>query len=280
MPGVLDSFRLDGQVACVTGTTRGIGRSGRDRARRGGLRHRPHRSPRSGRDARGDRERSAVAARSCELDLEAADAGACERAIEAAAAAFGRLDVLVNSAGAIARGTGARRQRRGGAARAARRPRLRARALARRRPHLRRRRAAARSSTSRRCSRSRAACSSRRMPSPSTACSGLTRALANEWAPHGVRVNAIAPGYIATDFTERLREDPERYQEILDRIPAGRWGTPDDLAGRVRLPLLAGRRLRERAGAGGRRRLAQPLNGGTDGDAPARPRSRRRSRCA
>ena len=60
---------------------------------------------------------------------------------------------------------------------------------------------------------------------------GLTRALANEWAPHGVRVNAIAPGYIVTDFNERLRDDPARYQEILDRIPAGRWGAPDDLAG-------------------------------------------------
>ena len=60
---------------------------------------------------------------------------------------------------------------------------------------------------------------------------GLTRALANEWAPHGVRVNALAPGYIVTDFNERLRDDPVRYQEILDRIPAGRWGAPDDLAG-------------------------------------------------
>ncbi|GAB2933994.1 hypothetical protein GCM10027075_37940 [Streptomyces heilongjiangensis] len=60
---------------------------------------------------------------------------------------------------------------------------------------------------------------------------GLTKALANEWAPHGVNVNAIAPGYIATDNTRALREDPTRDQAILDRIPAGRWGTPDDLAG-------------------------------------------------
>ena len=60
---------------------------------------------------------------------------------------------------------------------------------------------------------------------------GLTRALANEWAPYGVRVNALAPGYIATDFTQRLRDDPERYEEMLKRIPAGRWGSPDELAG-------------------------------------------------
>ena len=60
---------------------------------------------------------------------------------------------------------------------------------------------------------------------------GLVRALSNEWAPHGVNVNAIAPGYIATDTTEALRNDPDRYRAILDRIPAGRWGEPGDLAG-------------------------------------------------
>jgi 2-deoxy-D-gluconate 3-dehydrogenase len=60
---------------------------------------------------------------------------------------------------------------------------------------------------------------------------GVTRALANEWAPRGVNVNAIAPGYIATDNTTALREDSDRYQAIADRIPAGRWGRPDDLSG-------------------------------------------------
>ncbi|MFB6896683.1 SDR family oxidoreductase [Streptomyces hydrogenans] len=60
---------------------------------------------------------------------------------------------------------------------------------------------------------------------------GLTKALANEWAPHGVNVNALAPGYVATDNTRALRDDPARRTAILDRIPAGRWGRPDDLAG-------------------------------------------------
>jgi 2-deoxy-D-gluconate 3-dehydrogenase len=60
---------------------------------------------------------------------------------------------------------------------------------------------------------------------------GLTRALANEWAGRGVNVNAIAPGYMATDNTAALRADPERNAAILERIPAGRWGTGDDLAG-------------------------------------------------
>jgi 2-deoxy-D-gluconate 3-dehydrogenase len=59
----------------------------------------------------------------------------------------------------------------------------------------------------------------------------LTKALANEWAAKGINVNAIAPGYMATDNTEALRADPVRSRQILERIPAGRWGEPADLAG-------------------------------------------------
>jgi 2-deoxy-D-gluconate 3-dehydrogenase len=59
----------------------------------------------------------------------------------------------------------------------------------------------------------------------------LTKALANEWASKGINVNAIAPGYMATDNTEALRNDPGRSRQLLDRIPAGRWGTPSDLTG-------------------------------------------------
>jgi 2-deoxy-D-gluconate 3-dehydrogenase len=62
---------------------------------------------------------------------------------------------------------------------------------------------------------------------------GITRALANEWAAHGINVNAIAPGYMATDNTTSLRADEARSAAILDRIPAGRWGTPADVAGPV-----------------------------------------------
>lgn len=59
----------------------------------------------------------------------------------------------------------------------------------------------------------------------------LTKAFANEWASKGVNVNAIAPGYISTDNTEALRADPDRSRAILERIPAGRWGEPDDFKG-------------------------------------------------
>ncbi|NNE75798.1 MAG: SDR family oxidoreductase, partial [Pricia sp.] len=61
----------------------------------------------------------------------------------------------------------------------------------------------------------------------------LTMALSNEWASKGVQVNAIAPGYISTDNTEALRNDEERSKSILGRIPAGRWGEPEDFKGPI-----------------------------------------------
>lgn len=66
-----------------------------------------------------------------------------------------------------------------------------------------------------------------------SAVAGLTKAFANEWAAHGVNVNAVAPGYVATANTHDLRQDAARSQAILDRIPAGRWATPEDIAGAV-----------------------------------------------
>jgi 2-deoxy-D-gluconate 3-dehydrogenase len=62
---------------------------------------------------------------------------------------------------------------------------------------------------------------------------GITKALANEWAPYNIQVNAIAPGYFSTDNTQKLREDEVRNAEITKRIPAGRWGDPNDLSGTV-----------------------------------------------
>jgi len=59
----------------------------------------------------------------------------------------------------------------------------------------------------------------------------LTKALANEWAGQGVNVNAIAPGYVATEFTAALQQDPKRFEQIVARIPAGRWATPEDFQG-------------------------------------------------
>lgn len=61
----------------------------------------------------------------------------------------------------------------------------------------------------------------------------LTKALSNEWAGKGIAVNAIAPGYVATELIKTLTEDETRAKSILERIPAGRWGTPDDFKGPV-----------------------------------------------
>lgn len=66
-----------------------------------------------------------------------------------------------------------------------------------------------------------------------SALAGITRLLANEWAHKGINVNAIAPGYFATNNTTALRADEQRNKDILARIPAGRWGDPTDLAGAV-----------------------------------------------
>ncbi|MEK5059297.1 2-dehydro-3-deoxy-D-gluconate 5-dehydrogenase KduD [Paenibacillus shunpengii] len=65
------------------------------------------------------------------------------------------------------------------------------------------------------------------------AVAGLTKALANEWAGKGIQVNAIAPGYMVTNNTQQIRDDENRYKDITARIPAGRWGTPEDLKGPV-----------------------------------------------
>ncbi len=66
-----------------------------------------------------------------------------------------------------------------------------------------------------------------------SAVKGMTMLMANEWAKYQINVNAIAPGYMATDNTKALREDEKRSEAILERIPAGRWGTPEDLAGAI-----------------------------------------------
>ena len=92
------------------------------------------------------------------------------------------------------------------------------------------------------------------------ALAGLTKALANEWTPRGINVNAIAPGYVATENTKALRQDEARMRELLSRIPAGRFAETRRDRRRGGVSRFAGRELRERIGARRGRRLARPLD--------------------
>ena len=91
----------------------------------------------------------------------------------------------------------------------------------------------------------------------------LTKSLAIAYAADGIRVNAVAPGWIATPLTQALQDDPARSAPILARTPLGRWGTPEDIAGPVLFLASAGGALRHRRGAAGGRRLSDHLKEGT-----------------
>ncbi|MCT9821323.1 2-dehydro-3-deoxy-D-gluconate 5-dehydrogenase KduD [Microbacterium sp. W1N] len=226
---MLDTFRLDGRVAVVTGSSRGLGQGAALALAEAGA------------DLvlidRGDASETADLIRATgrrvhtlSRDFAEADHAALAGAIDEAVAAFGRLDILVNNAGTIRRAPAAEH------------------------PvadweevlavnldsvfHL-----------SQAAGRHMLAQGSGRIINVASmlsfqggilvpgytaskhAVAGLTKAFANEWAASGVTVNAVAPGYMATDNTAPLRADSDRSASILSRIPAGRWGTPADLQG-------------------------------------------------
>ncbi len=226
---IIDLFRLDGKVALITGAGRGIGRAiaaalagaGADlvlAGRGGGLA-----------EAASDIGRES-GRRMAVVRADLGEAGAARRVIAEGEQAFGRVDILVNNAGMIRR---------------AELPdfleedwdsilevNLKAVFLLCQ--------AAARGMVQRGHGKIINIASllsfqgGIRVAAYAASKGGLaqlTKALANELAPKGVNVNAIAPGYIATDNTTALRADPARSRQILDRIPAGRWGEPSDMAG-------------------------------------------------
>lgn len=226
---ILDTFRLDGRAALVTGATRGLGQGAAIALAEAGA------------DLvlldRGDASdtveqiqalgRRAVALR---LDLGSATPAELHAAVDEAAAAFGRLDVLVNNAGTIRRAPAAEHSAQDWDEVLA----VNLDAVF----HLSQ--AAGRRMLAQGHGRIINVASMLSFQGgilvPGYAASkhavaGLTKALANEWAASGVTVNAIAPGYMATDNTAPIRADAEREASILARIPAGRWGTPGDLQG-------------------------------------------------
>jgi len=227
---VLDLFRLDGQVALVTGGDKGLGQAmafalaqaGADVAI-------------VSRSGHNDATRAAIEAagrRGLALTADLGQPDAAVAVVEQAARALGRIDILVNNAGIIRRadaleteladfqavldvnlvGVWALAQAAG------------------------RRMLAQGHGKIINIASLLAFQGGIRVPAYTAskhAVAGLTKALANEWARYGINVNAIAPGYMATDNTQALRDDPERSRQLLERIAAGRWGAPDDMAGAV-----------------------------------------------
>ena len=230
MASILDRFRLDGKVAIVTGASRGLGAAMAQALAEAGA------------DlvlvARGDMSAlqtsiAALGRRSVTVAADIAAPAAADEIIAAALAAFGRADILVNNAGIIRRAafldfteqdwrevldvnlSGAFRLSQHFA-----------------------RHVVGRKGTGKiiHIVSMLSFQGGLRVASYTAAKSGLnglTKLMANELAPLGVNVNAIAPGYMATDNTEAIRADAARNKSILERIPAARWGSPADLAGAV-----------------------------------------------
>jgi 2-dehydro-3-deoxy-D-gluconate 5-dehydrogenase len=226
-----DPFRLDGRVALVTGASRGLGAAMAAALAGAGASVVLH----SSREAASATERAIAALGQTRTKTVVADLGdrrAADRLVPAAIDAFGRLDILVNNAGIIRRAPAAefpdadwdavieidltsafRLSRAAGAV-----------MLSQGHGKIVN------------VSSLLAFQGGVTVPAYAAAKGGLaqlTKALANEWAGRGVQVNAIAPGYFRTDNTRALQEDPTRSRQILERIPAGRWGEPADLAGAV-----------------------------------------------
>ena len=226
---ILDSFRLDGRVAVVTGTSKGIGRGAALALAEAGA------------DIalidRGDAFETAELIRALgrrvhliRRDFATADADDLHSAIDEAVDVLGRIDVLVNNAGTIKRAPAAEHS----AVDWQEVLRVNLDSVF----HLTQ--AAGRRMIAQGSGRIISVASMLSFQGGITvpgytaskhAVAGLTKAFANEWAAYGVTVNAIAPGYLATDNTMALRADTARDASIIARIPAGRWGVPADLQG-------------------------------------------------
>jgi 2-dehydro-3-deoxy-D-gluconate 5-dehydrogenase len=228
---IAERFRLEGKTALVTGASRGLGAAmARGLAEAGAnvILHASHEPPAAAADAIA----SACGVRTGWLTGDLADRDAAERLIADAVAFTGALDILVNNAGIIRRSAAEEYSDEDW-------DDVIAVNLS---SVFRLSRAAGRQMLARGAGKIINVASllsfqgGIRVSAYAAAKGGvaqLTRALANEWAGRGVNVNAIAPGYMVTDNTRALREDQVRAREITARIPAGRWGEPEDLAGAV-----------------------------------------------
>jgi 2-deoxy-D-gluconate 3-dehydrogenase len=224
-----DLFSLEGRVALVTGASRGIGAAIAAALARAGADVAVHGHTRAT-DATCEQVR-ATGQRTLSLVADMADPGAPDRLVEQTVGGLGGLDIVVNNAGTIRRGPTVDTSDADWDAV------MQVNLFA----VFRLCRAAGRRMRSLRSGGKVINIASLlsfqgglNVPAYAAAKSGvagLTRELANEWAAEGINVNAIAPGYMRTDNTEALRNDATRSRQILERIPAGRWGEPSDLEG-------------------------------------------------
>ncbi len=223
---VLDLFRLEGRVALVTGAATGIGAAIATALAQAGARVAVHGNRRAATETA-----AAIGANSAAFQADLSLPTAAPALVEAVLERYGRIDILVNNAGMITRGASVEttledwnqvlQVNLGSVFQLAQ--------------------LAARDMIARKASGKILNIASLlsfqgglRVPAYAASKGGvaqLTKALANEWAPLNIQVNAIAPGYFATTNTEALQADEMRSRQILERIPANRWGQPRDIAG-------------------------------------------------
>jgi 2-deoxy-D-gluconate 3-dehydrogenase len=230
MTGILDKFKLDGKVAMVTGASRGLGQGMALALAEAGA----NVMAVDVIDCAETQLQICTLGRQCEsLKIDLTAAGAPEKIVDRTLGAFGQLNILINNAGIIRRAPFLEFSEKDWDD--VMNLNIKATFLlsqAAVRQMIKQGRGGKIISVASMLSFQGGI----RVPSYTSSKSavvGLTRLMACELGPQGINCNAIAPGYMATDNTKSLREDPDRNKAILDRIPAGRWGTPDDLKGLV-----------------------------------------------